>query len=339
MKQLTADLIVVGAGPTGIAIGAAAIQAGIKPLLVDRGALTANLIDFPTYMTFFTTRDLLEIGDIPFAIPEDKPDRRQAAAYYRAVAQHYELALALHEEVLSIEKREGSFLVVTRRGKSEVSRWSRAVALATGYFHNPRTLGVPGEDRPWVHSKYRDAYPHFSENVVIVGGGNSAAETALDLHRNGARVTIVHRGPELKQSIKYWVKPDVENRIEESAIGARFTSRVKEFGPDGVVINGPGGEEVLAAAAAYVLIGYEPDVKLQAAAGIEVDPLTLVPQFNPETCESNIPGLYIAGTLQAGRRTDRIFIENSRVHGRRIVRHLLSAMSAVNNDPRGLVAS
>jgi thioredoxin reductase (NADPH) len=322
MTGLAPDLIVIGAGPTGIAIGAAAVQTGIRPLLIDQGALTANLLNFPTYMNFFTTRDLLEIADIPFAIPEEKPDRRQAAAYYRGVAQRYELPLALHEEVIRIHKEEATFEVVTMRNGLQFTHHARAVALATGYFHNPRKLGVPGEERPWIHSRYRDPYPHFSEEVVIVGGGNSAAETALDLHRNGAHVTIVHRGPELKRTIKYWVKPDVDNRIQEGVIDTRFGSQVKEFGVSGVVVTTPKGEEVLPASAAYVLIGYEPDVKLQIEAGIEVNESTLVPRFNRQTCESNVEGLYVAGTLQAGRRTDRIFIENSRDHGRRIIEHL-----------------
>lgn len=336
MKGSAPDLIVVGAGPTGIAIGAAAVQVGIKPLLIDRGALTANLLDFPTYMNFFTTRDRLEIGDIPFAIPEDKPDRRQAAAYYRAVAKRYDLPLVLHEEVVSIEKRQDTLEVVTQGLGSYLTYRARGVALATGYFHNPRKLAVPGEDLSWVHSKYRDAYPHFSENIVIVGGGNSAAETALDLQRNGAHVTIVHRGSELKQSIKYWLKPDAENRIQEGSIATRFSSQVKEFGEDGVVISSADGEEVLAASAAYVLIGYEPDVKLLRAAGIEVEEVTLVPHFDLETCESNIPGLYIAGTLQAGRRTDQIFIENSRVHALRIVKHLQEVLAPELLGPKSL---
>ena len=316
------DLLVVGGGPTGIAIGAEARMAGLNALLVDRGPLLANLLDFPTYMGFFTTRDLLEVAGIPFAIPQDKPDRRQAIAYYHSVARQFELSVAPHEEVESARLQGETFEVRTVKRGVETVRRSRAVALATGYFHRPRRLGVPGEELPWVHSRYLEPYPHYGERVVVVGGGNSAAETALDLWRNGARVTLVHRGEAVKQSIKYWLRPDFEHRVEEGSIAAAYRSRVSRFSADGVEIEGAGGDRVLPAQAAYVLIGYSPDADLERRCDIEVDAETLVPSFDPATCETNIPGLYVAGTLQAGRRTDQIFIENSRDHGVRIVRHL-----------------
>ena len=207
-------------------------------------------------------------------------------------------------------------------GKESRRRRSRAVALATGYFHRPRRLGLPGEDAAWVHCRYREPYRHFGERVVVVGGGNSAAEAALDLWRNGARVTVVHRGASIKETVKYWLKPDFENRVAAGSIAAHFRSRVLRFAADGVEIEGPEGRQLLPADAAYVLIGYTPDWELEERCGIEVDPQTLIPSFDPESCESNVPGLYVAGTLQAGARTDKIFIENSRGHGRRIVRHL-----------------
>ncbi len=317
------DLLVVGAGPTGIAIGVEARQVGLTALVVDRGPLTANLLGFPTYMTFFTTRERLEIAGVPFSAPNDKPDRREALAYYRAVVAHHELPLALHEEVTEVRRQDGRFEVGSRGhgGESRLRR-ARAVALATGYFHNPRKLGVPGEGRDWVHSRYREPYGHFGERVVVVGGGNSAAEAALDLHRNGARVTVVHRGGELRKTVKYWLKPDLENRISEGGVEARFESRVTAFAEDGLELRSPRGVERLPADAAYVLIGYEVDWRLERSFGIDVDSETLVPVFDPETCETNVSGLYVAGTLQAGRDTGRIFIENSRDHGRRIVRHL-----------------
>ena len=320
------DILIVGAGPTGIAIGAEARMAGLEPLLVDRGPLTANLLEFPTYMGFFTTRDLLEIARIPFAIPEDKPDLRQAVTYYRAVAARFQLPLAPYEEVSGVG-REGDLFRITSRSRGELrQRQARAVALATGYFHNPRVLEVRGADSPWVHTRYRDPYRHFGERVVVVGGGNSAVEAALDLYRNGAKVTLVHRGSKVKSSVKYWLRPDLQNRLEEGALEARFESRVRAFSDLGVEIEGPRGPEVLAADAAYLLIGYLPDVELERQCGIEVDSDTLIPTFDPETCESNVEGLYVAGTLQAGKRTDKIFIENSREHGRQIVRHLKSRL-------------
>ncbi len=224
--------------------------------------------------------------------------------------------------------------MVSSRGRSETSsRGARAVAFATGYFGQPKRLGVEGEDLGWVRSRYLDAYRHFGEHVVVVGGGNSAAEAALDLWRTGARVTLVHRGAAVKETVKYWVKPDIENRIDEGSIAARFSSRVTRFSPRGVEIDGPAGPEVIPAAAAYVLIGYLPELAVLERAGVRLDPTSLVPEVNPETCESNVPGLYVAGTLLAGRDTGKIFIENSRDHGGRIVRSLLAARQAVPARP------
>jgi len=318
----TLDLLVIGAGPTGIAIGAEAKRSGLDTILVDRGPVVANLLDFPTYMNFFTTRDLLEIAGVPFAIPEDKPDRRQAVAYYHSIARQFDLTFALYEEVIGGERSGDVFEVVALRGGQEVRRRARAVAIATGYFHRPKRLRVPGEDREWVHSRYLEPYRHFGERVVVVGGGNSALEVALDLWRNGASVLLVHRNAQVKDTVKYWLKPDFENRVSEGSIDVRYESRVIKFVDGAVEIDSPSGMESVSADAAYVMIGYEPDTDLQAAFGVEVEPETLIPKFDSETCESNVPGVYIAGTLQAGRDTGKIFIENSRDHGVRIVRHL-----------------
>ena len=326
------DLLVVGAGPTGIAIGVEAGKRGLSCLLVDRGALAANLLDFPTYMTFFTTRDLLEIGGVPFSVPQDKPSRREALAYYRAVAAKHGLAVALHEEVRSARRRGAIFEVRCHGAAGERRRSARAVALATGYFHRPRKLGVAGEDLPWVHSRYLEPYRHYGERVAVIGGGNSAVEAALDMWRNGVEVTLVHRRHEVKPTVKYWIKPDIENRISEAAIGSRLETTVRAFTAEGIALDGPDGPEVLEAAAAYVLIGYEPDVSLQRGAGVRLDPHTLVPAFDPSSCESNVPGLYIAGTLQAGRDTNRIFIENSRVHSVRLVEHLAQRLGRASGD-------
>jgi len=324
----TVDLLVVGAGPTGIAIGAEARKAKLDVLLVDRGGLTANLSGFPTYMTFFTTRDRLEIAGIPFAVPEAHPSLRQALVYYRAVAATYELPLALHEEVQTIRKREGVFEVETLREGAPELRQARAVALATGYFHNPRRLGVPGEDLPWVSERFRDPYRYFGQRVAVIGGGNSAVEAALELWRAGVEVVVVHRGEAVRQTVKYWIKPDFENRVAEGSIEAIFQHRVTAFQPDHrILLNGPGGSRPLQADAAIVLIGYEPDAALQRKGGIEVDETTLVPSYDPETCESNVPGLYVAGSLQCGADTNRIFIENARLHAPKIVRHLIGELS------------
>lgn len=319
------DLLVVGAGPTGIAIGAEARKQGLAVLLLDRGPLTASLASYPLFMTFFTTRDKLEIAGIPFTIPDEKPTRRQAMVYYRSVVSHYGIPVSQHEEVLTVTREgDGTFRVETRRrdGSPGLHR-ARAVALATGYFFNPRRLGVPGEDLPWVSYRYREPYVHYDQHVVIVGGGNSAAEAALELWRNDARVTLVHRRDRIKDTVKYWVKPDLENRIAQGSIAARFETVVTAFRPQGVEIEQRGKREILPADAAYILIGYLPDVDFARRCGVDIEPESLVPVFDPETCESTVPGLYVAGTLQAGRNTGQIFIENTRDHGEKIVGHLL----------------
>jgi len=320
------DLLVVGAGPTGLALGAAARAAGLSLLVVDRGGLVASLIDYPVDMTFFTTRERLEIAGVPFAIPDEKPTRRQAIAYYQAVAAHHRLPLALHEEVVAIEPGPGGFGVRSVARDGERLRRARAVAVATGYFAWPRRLGVPGEDLAWVRSRYREPWEHFGQEVIVVGAGNSAAEAALDLFRHGARVTLVHRGQRVKETVKYWVRPDLENRIEEGSIRALFGTRVVAFTGAGVEVEVAGERRTLAADAVYVLIGYRPATGLLEAAGVQVDPETAVPRFDPATGETDVPGLYVAGTVQAGRETHRIFIENSREHGPQVVAHLAARL-------------
>lgn len=324
------DLLVVGAGPTGIAVGCEAIRAGFSVKVFDRGALTNSFLNYPTYLTFFTTRDRMEIAGIPLSIPEEKANRQQALAYYRAVATRFGIPLALHEEVLEARRAvDGTFCVSVRKHKQIGTHWSRAVVIATGYFDNPLKLDIPGMHSTWVKSFFREAYPHYGEDVLIVGGGNSACKTALDLWRNGARVTMVVRDQKFHESVKYWILPDIENRVREGSITAHMNSVVAEFTqePRGAVIRKagawPGGDETFVAAeAAYVLIGYRPDETLLRNCGVEVDAKSLVPRFAPDTCETNVPGLYVAGTIQAGLDTDRVFIDNSRDHGTRIVAHL-----------------
>ncbi|HYG77207.1 MAG TPA: YpdA family putative bacillithiol disulfide reductase [Planctomycetota bacterium] len=330
-KNQVHDLLVVGAGPTGIAIGAAAREAKLDVLLVDRGALTAAILAFPTYMTFFTTRDKLEIAGMPLTVPDEKPTRQQALVYYRSVVARYDIPLALHEKVGAIHKNGSVFDVHTVKEGVNATRRARAVAVATGYYDHPFKLCVPGADFNWVHSYYRDPYRHFSEEIALVGGGNSACEAALDMWRNGVKkVTMIVRDSRLKEGVKYWVRPDVENRIQEGAITAHFDTTVTAFknDPRGVEARHASGRTLFVPCqAAYALIGFHPDDCLLRDAGVVVDRATLVPMVNADTCESNVPGLYIAGTVQAGLDTGRIFIENSRDHGPKIVNHLTTKLN------------
>lgn len=318
------DLLVIGAGPTGLAIGAAAIQAGLEAALLDRGGLCEGIRQYPTDLLFFTTRERLEIAGVPFAIPDPKPSRKQALAYYREVARQWSIPLALHETVTAVRRAGEGFEVTSVRtggnGGSPERRWrAGAVALASGYFGKPIRLGVPGEDLPWVSSRYREAYGHFGDRVVIVGGGNTAAEAALELYRWGAQVTMVHRGPAFRPGVKYWLKPDLENRVAEGSIAAYMKTTVEAFVDGAVELRTPEGRRSLPADAVYVLIGYLPELELARQVGVTIEPETLMPHVDPETCESDVPGFFIAGTIQAGKFTNRIFIENSRDHGPRIV--------------------
>ena len=326
------DLLVVGAGPTGIAIGAAAREAGLSVLLVERGALCESIRGYPTGMVFFTTRERLEIAGVPFTIANAKPTREQALAYYREVVRHWRVPFLLRHEVTRVERAGDGFVVDVEGPPGERTFAARAVALASGYFGLPRRLGVPGEDLPWVRSRYVEPYEHFGERVLVVGAGNSAAEAALELFRWGARVILAHRGPGLKPGVKYWLKPDVENRLAAGEIEGLFETCVVAFEErDGrrVRLATPRGEEEREIDTAYVQVGYRPELELARRLGVHIDPETLEPRVDPETCESDVAGFYVAGTLLAGRFTDRIFIENSREHAPRLVAHLRRRLGVV----------
>jgi thioredoxin reductase (NADPH) len=326
------DVLIVGAGPSGLATAIAARQAGLDYLVVEKGVLVNSIFNFPTHMVFFTTPELLEIGGLPLVTPFEKPTRFEALRYYRRVVDTYALRISCHEEVVDIQREpgEGIFAVATRtnHGVDRV-RHARAVVLAIGYYDRPNYLGVPGEDLPHVSHYYKEAHPHYRQRVVVVGGRNSAAETSLELYRAGAHVTLVHWGPTLGDTIKYWVRPDIENRIKEGSIAARFEARVVEIRPTEVVIDQKGRREVLPADAVYLMTGYHPDADLMRRAGIEVDPVTLAPTLDAETFETNVPNLFLAGGCVAGRQTGSIFIENGRFHGEKIVKVLADRLARV----------
>jgi thioredoxin reductase (NADPH) len=314
------DVLIVGAGPSGLATAIAAKHHGLDYVLVEKGVLVNSIFNFPMHMVFFTTPELLEIGGLPLTTPYDKPTRLEALRYYRRVVDSYELAISFHEEVLSIEGEDDVFVVTTRdqRGTTR-ARKARAVVLAIGYYDLPNLIRVPGEDLPHVSHYYTDAHPYYRRRVVVVGGKNSAAEASLELFRAGAHVTLVHRRAALGDSIKYWVRPDIDNRIKEGSIAARFNACVTEITPTSLVINQEGTREEIPAEGVFLLTGYHPDADLMRKAGIRVDDETLAPDLNMETFETNVPNLFIAGGAIAGKKTGNIFIENGRFHGSKII--------------------
>jgi len=314
------DVLIIGAGPSGLATAIAAKQHGLDYVIVEKGVLVNSIFNFPMHMVFFTTPELLEIGQLPLTTPYEKPTRLEALRYYRRVVDAYQLQISFHEEVTSIERENGEFIASTRDDRGNVRvRQARSVVLAIGYYDLPNHLGVPGEDQSHVSHYYTDAHPYYRQRVVVVGGKNSAAEASLEMFRAGVHVTLVHRHATLGDNIKYWVRPDIENRIKEGSIAARFNSRVVEITHNTVIIDREGVREELPADGVFLLTGYHPDVDLMRKAGVHIDAETLAPELNMETFETNVPNLFVAGGAIAGKKTGNIFIENGRFHGQKIV--------------------
>lgn len=323
------DLLIVGAGPSGLATAIAAKQHGLDTIVLEKGVLVNSIFRFPTHMVFFTTPELLEIGGFPLVSPYEKPTRLEALRYYRRVVDALALPVVYGETLEDIEREaDGTFVVSTSAGAVRRVRQARSVVLAIGYYERPNLLGVPGEDLPHVSHFYSEAHPYYRRRVVIVGGKNSAVEAALELFRSGAQVTLVHRRATLGDSIKYWVRPDIENRMKEGSIPARFETRVLEITPRAVIVERAGVREELPADDVLLLTGYHPDVDLMRRVGIACDEETLAPAMNPETFETNVPNLFLAGGCVAGRNTGSIFIENGRFHGARIIATLAARLSA-----------
>jgi len=322
------DVVVIGAGPAGLAVAIAAGEAGLSCEIVEKGALVNSIFHFPHGMTFFTTPELLEIGGLPFVTPYEKPTRLEALKYYRRVVESFGLQVALGEEVTSVARDADTLRVVTRSaggdGSRERTRVARNVVFATGYYDHPNRLGVPGEDLPHVSHYYDEPHPFYRKRVVVVGGKNSAAIAALELYRAGATVTLVHRRDTLSDRIKYWIRPDIKNRIKEGSVAARFESQVVEITARHVTIEGPDGREEIEADAVFLLIGYHPDSKLLARAGVGVDPESLKPEHDPDTLEANVPGVYLAGSIVSGRNAHLTFIETGRFHGAAVVQAILA---------------
>lgn len=318
------DLLIVGGGPCGLAAAISAQRAGLAPLVIEGASVVSTITHYPTYVRFFSTAEKLSLGDLPFIIATEKPTRRDALAYYRAVVRHFRIPLRQYERVTAIERDGAGFVVHSdSRAHGEQHTPAKAVVVATGYFGSPNYLHVPGENLPQVTHIYREGHEAFDQDVVVVGGGNSAAEAALDLWRSGARVTLVHFGPTFDKKIKPWVLPDFVNREKEGSIGARWDSRVKTIEPSSVVIASPRGEERLKADQVYIMTGFAPNTDLLREAGVPIDPVTGIPMHDPETLETSVPNLFIAGVVVAGFDANKVFIENGRYHGDKIVARIL----------------
>ncbi|HYB96773.1 MAG TPA: YpdA family putative bacillithiol disulfide reductase [Vicinamibacterales bacterium] len=317
------DVIIVGAGPSGLATAIACKHFGLDYLVLEQGALCDGIVRFPINMVFFTTPELMEIGGIPLTSPYEKPTRLEALRYYRKVTDTFQLQVSLYEEVLAVERPASAgepFVVQTRNARSVTRiREARNVVLAMGYYNRPNLLNVPGEDLPHVTHFYKEAHLYYRQRVVIVGGKNSAAEAALEIHRAGGYVTMVHRGPGFGESVKYWVRPDIENRVKEGSIAAHFNANVIEIRANEVMLD---TGVAIPAEAVLLLTGYHADAAFMQSIGVDIHPDTLSPRYDIDTYETNVPGLFVAGGQLAGKRTGTVFIENGRFHGEVIAKTL-----------------
>jgi thioredoxin reductase (NADPH) len=332
-KSTIYDVLVIGAGPTGLACAIDAQNAGFRVVLVDKGCICNSLYHYPSHMTFFTTPELLEIGNIPFPSPNPKPNRNEALQYYRQVTAHYRLDVRQYQTVERVTGSDGGFRVHLRDRFDRASGIvARKLVVATGYYDLPNYLDIPGENLSKVMHYYDDPHPYSGLDVVVIGGKNSAAIAALELWRHGARVTLVHRGPEMHRHVKYWIKPDIENRIKAGEVTAYFQSQVAEITPDSVLIETSQGKLILKNDFVFALIGYHPDFEFLENLGVRSEGKDRMPVCDAKTLESNVSGIYLAGVIVAGARTNEIFIENGRFHGQQIAKDLANKLSPATHS-------
>ena len=324
MTGTVLDLAIIGAGPCGLAVGVAAKRHGLVAELFDRASVVSSIAAYPTYITFFSTAEKIAIGDFPFTVATGKPTRRDAMAYYRDVVTRAGLVVRAFEPVERVEREGAHFVLRSRTADAVRDTRARAVVVATGYFATPRQLGVSGEELPHVTHYFREGHEAFQRDAFVVGGGNSMVETALDLVRAGARVTVAHVGPTFDRNIKPWVRPEFEARVADGSIAMRWDTRVTAIRPVWVDVVGPSGSSALRADHVYLMTGFSPSSELTGPLGVHFDPTTNVPSHDPVTMESNVPGVYVAGVLVSGNDANRIFIENGRDHGELIAAHLAS---------------
>ncbi len=324
------DVIIIGGGPTGLACAIEAQRAGLKYLVLEKGCLVNSLYHYPTAMIFFTTPELLEIGDLPFVCEREKPNRIEALKYYRRVADTYQLHVNQYEKVIAVTGSDGDFHLASELQATGEARSYRArkLIVSIGYYDQPNRIGIPGEDLPKVSHYYKDAHPYYNRDVAVIGAGNSAALAALDLYRHGARVTLLHRGATLKPTIKYWIMPDIQNRIENGEIKAYFQTIVTAIHETSLRTRHleTGAERELPNDFVFAMTGYHVDNDFLQSMGIAIDPNTWKPVLHPETLESNVTGIYLAGVTIAGKDTGKVFIENGRFHGGQIIKALQAAV-------------
>jgi thioredoxin reductase (NADPH) len=326
--QNWADVLVIGAGPTGLACAIEAQRVGLRVLVLDKGCLVNSLFHYPANMTFFTTPELLEIGEIPFASANMKPTRQEALEYYRKVTERFDLKVLQYHWVKTVTGEDNHFRVTATDRTGGIHDFeARKIVVATGYYDLPNMMSIPGEDLVKVSHYYHEPHPYYDSDVLVIGGKNSAAIAALELWRHGARVTLVYRGPAMHPNVKYWIKPDIENRIKNREIMAYFKSCVTEIAVDSVSLQTPHGPVCVENDFVFALTGYHPDYDFLQSLGIELSKEQCRPVCDPETLESNVPGIYVAGVIVAGAMTSEIFIENGRFHGKLIAADLRQKLS------------
>ncbi|HED09173.1 MAG TPA: YpdA family putative bacillithiol disulfide reductase [Caldithrix abyssi] len=314
------EVLIIGAGPIGLACAIAAQKAGLDYIVIEKGVLVNSIFHFPTNMTFFSTSQLLEIGDVPFIAHGDKPTRREALEYYRRVAESWKLNIRLYEAVTAVSPAgTRGYHVETEKGIYKTNH----IIVSTGFYDTPNLMGIPGEELPKVKHYYDEPHPYVGQKIVVVGGGNSAADVAIETYLKGAEVTMVIREDGFKESLKYWIRPNLENRINEGAIKAYFNSRLTEIREKEVDIRTPEGGITLENDFVLAMTGYKPDYPFLSKIGIKIgDDALKIPQHDPQTLETNLPGVYLAGVVNGGMHTGRWFIETARVHADIIIKHI-----------------
>lgn len=321
------DVIIIGAGPCGLSAAMECQRQGLSSLIIEKNFIVHSIYLYPTSMQFFSTTSLLEIGDVPFTSPNDKPYRHEALVYYRRAAEQHGLKIAAYEEALSVERLEdGSFAVhtITKRGE-QLTHAASNVVISTGYFDQPNMIGIPGEELPKVTHYFGEAHPYTGMKVTVIGGSNSAVDAALELMRVGASVDMVYRGASISQNIKPWVRPIFESMVAKEKITLHLESRVTEITPGSVIVTKSNGETLeLDNDFVLALTGFRPSRTLLSSAGAIMDDEQDKPAYNPSTMETNIPGLYVAGVIASGRNANEVFIETGRGHGKLIADHIIS---------------